>query len=393
MRLEREAGAGVVNAAEAKCFLREAGDYLVRMSRGTGTFVYQAHSDPEVAYEPEYNLLRHAGTMYALAGVAAVVDVDGARVALQRAQHFLTRACITPLPGEYDLLAVWSYPDITQSGRFAVAKLGGTGLGLVALTSVERAWPGSVPRPYMTGLARFLDFMQKDNGGFFSMYLPQRGGRWDEWESLYYPGEACLGLVQLYELDNDPRWLETAAAGIAYLVRKRQDQQQVPPDHWALLATARLLPHYEKSGQPVPERAVIRHARQICTSMLARQKPHDPDDVLHGCFTSDGRTCPTATDLEGLLAALTFLPAEATALRTELAGAVVRGIAFLNRSQIRAGRLRGGVPRRVREFRDDVEDARERTLPGTVRIDYVQHAASAMLAYGELLGWFGDDSD
>ena len=70
-----------------------------------------------------------------------------------------------------------------------------------------------------------------------------------------------------------------------------------------------------------------------------------------------------------------------------------RGIAFLNRSQIRAGRLRGGVPRRVREFRDDVEDARERTLPGTVRIDYVQHAASAMLAYGELLGWFGDDSD
>ena len=83
--------------------------------------------------------------------------------------------------------------------------------------------------------------MQKPNGSFYSKYIPTEGGRWDKWKSLYYPGEAALGLLMLYELDPSPLWLKAAVDALVYLASSRAHKTEVEADHWVLLAAAKLL--------------------------------------------------------------------------------------------------------------------------------------------------------
>jgi len=267
------------------------------------------------------------------------------------------------------------------------AKLGGTGLGLVALTGVERVRPQSTPREDLRALGRFLLFMQKPDGSFHSKYLAGEAGRDDRWTSLYYPGEAALGLVSLYELDGAAEWLRGAEDALAHLARSRRGQAGVPADHWALLATARLLELRGHDGHRLPGSEMVEHAAQICRSVLAEHAARPGAGRGSGALTGDGRTCPTATRVEGLLAALTFLPAEHADLRRRIETAVQEAVEFLLRAQIVSGEHAGGMPEHVIMGRGGRRPA---PLwgpdPPVVRIDDVQHALSAMLQYVDAAG-------
>jgi len=254
---------------------------------------------------------------------------------------------------------------------------------LVALLSVEENLPGTTPVEYLRKMGNFLLFMQKKDGSFYSKYIPEKGGRDDSWTSLYYPGEAALGLLMLYERDPSLTWLQAAANSIAYLARKREGKKRVEADHWALLATAKLLPLYDRCRQPLPKQAIERHAVQICQSIL-KSKPENYDNPLRsGGFTEDGRTTPTAIRLEGLLAALSFLQADYSNLRKQMILAIDEGMQFLLRSQIRSGEHAGGIPRAIHSLPEDhpqyTKSFNRRATE--VRIDYVQHTISAMLQY------------
>jgi hypothetical protein len=225
--------------------------------------------------------------------------------------------------------------------------------------------------------------MQKNDGSFYSKYIPEKGGRDDSWTSLYYPGEAALGLLMLYEKDPSLTWLQAAANGIAYLVRNRKGKKRVEADHWALLATAKLLPLYDRCRQPLPKQAIERHAVQICESILKSKPDNYYNSLVHGGFTEDGRTTPTAIRLEGMLAALRFLPADYINLRKQMVVAIDEGIQFLLRSQIRSGEHAGGIPRAIHTLPEDHPQFKKsfNRRATEVRIDYVQHTLSALLQY------------
>jgi hypothetical protein len=170
---------------------------------------------------------------------------------------------------------------------------------------------------------------------------------------------------------------------IAYLARKRAGKTWVEADQWALLATAKLLPLYDRCRQPLPQKEIERHAIQICESIL-KSKPDYPKNALeYGCLTDDGRTTPTAIRMEGLLAALGFLPAENNNLCKRIIVTVDAGIRFLLRSQLRIGNYVGGIPRAIGRLPENHPRFKKsfNQRATEVRIDYVQHALSAMLQY------------
>ena len=364
--------------------------YLVLSCGPDGKFAYRINLDPRVTPAPKYNVLRHAGAMYALTAGYERRPQEPTLEAIRRAGRFLRDRCIGPVSGHDDLLAVWSAAEMTHSGAPLQAKLGGSGLGLVALLSQEQVEPGSTPIEILRGLGRFLLFMQKNDGSFYSKYIPASGGRDDSWTSLYYPGEAALGLVMLYEHDPSPPWLQAAAEAIAYLARSREDESRVPADHWALLATARLLPLYDRCDPPVARKVIVGHAIRICRSMLSEQVLQADDPVYVGGFSRDGRTTPTATRLEGLLAALTFL-SEDPALRNRIISSVQRGLDFLLAAQLREGPYAGAIPRAVKRLpAGDSQRLRSFNKRATeVRIDYVQHGLSAVVQYERMFGGAG----
>ena len=363
--------------------IERAGTYLNAAVGPDGQFVYRRWPDGRESKQGgRYNVLRHAGTLYALAIYDRSWRTDPAqRAALQRAGRFLLDCCSAPPPHRPDLLAVWSPPELEGPNKPLQAKLGGAGLGLAALLELEKVEPDFTPLEDLHRLGRFILYLQKPDGDFYAKYIPWRGGRRDDWVSLYYPGEAALGLVLLYERDPDPAWLRGAAAAIAYLARQRAGQPNIPADHWALLATDRLWPLLDGPVDlPLSRTLALRHARQIVLVLLQEQDRVTGDPRLDGAFTPDGRTTPTATRLEGLLATLNFLPRQDDGLRARVEVATHRGVGFLLRAQMQSGPLIGGWPRVAPGGNEENASPGD----GAVRIDYVQHALIALLQYQAL---------
>ncbi len=360
--------------------------YLVRACGKDGRFVYRINTNPHFTPKPAYNILRHAGAIYALAMYEQRRPDKKTRDAIARAVRFLKKEAVAPMPKNKDLLGVWTRARITGKSAPMQVKLGGVGLGLVALLGAEKAGAAKTPIDDLRKLGRCILFMQKTDGSFYSKYIPAWGGLIGEWVSLYYPGEAALGLLMLYEKDPLPQWLDGAVRAITYLARSQADKTVVEADQWTLLAMAKLLPIYDRCKQPVHRELLLRHARKICNSILAEMTQCPPDAPQFGSFGADARICPVATRLEGLLAALTFLPAEDKELRKRIGGAVDGGISFLLRNQIRSGKYAGGFRRAAKLLhKDHPKFSKSFNRRATeVRIDYVQHAMCAMMQFEQL---------
>lgn len=357
--------------------------YLVRHCDAEGRFTYRLHLSPDRSAAPKYNALRHAGAIYALSMAHEEAPDEAIRAAMVRAAGYLTERFVAPVPGQPDLEAVWSYVELTNQDPPDIAKLGGAGLALIALTQVEHAAPGTTPLERLQRIGRFVLWMQKEDGSFYSKLDPTYG-RDDRWTSLYYPGEAALGLVLLHRLDPNPAWAQGAARALAYLERSRRGQTMVPADHWALLATEALLPVLESGDveTEVNAETLTSHAVQIARSMLAESRPAADDPELGGSFTDDGRTTPTATRLEGLIAAHGFLGDREADLRRSIEAQAVASIGFLLRAHVRDGEHVGAMPRALTEIEGEDEDTRRfNSRADEVRIDYVQHALSALIQY------------
>jgi hypothetical protein len=291
---------------------------------------------------------------------------------LVRSGHFL-KGFIGPAGKGGEYLAVWSQPNGTKN---QTAVLGGAGLGLAGLVSAERAHPGTTSRKDLRRLGGFLLWMQRADGAFYSGYSA-RAGRLDKFKSLYYPGEAALGLIMLYDLDRQPQWLSGAAKALVFLARERAGQSEVPPDHWALIATRLVLKYLSDAPGIANREALVRHGSQICEAILI-PRTLSGSQVSLETLISDGHTTPTATRLEGLFAALSFLPARETTLRARLETATGEGIDFLLRAQVQAGPCRGGIPG---EFSPEFSTGVPSDATAEIRVDYVQHGLSAMLGY------------
>jgi len=197
-------------------------------------------------------------------------------------------------------------------------------------------------------------------------------------------------LLVHYRQCEDPKCYDVAARGMRHLCQTRE-AGDVPPDHWALLATEPLIDISPENVVSEEREAFLNHARHICELMLGTQVLESADPGLVGSFTADGRTCPTAIRLEGLLAPYRFLPKTDADLRRRIASACHAGTAFLIRAQIGEGRLRGGIPRAVCSKPDIPGNRSFNSRVGEIRIDYVQHALSALIAYRRTLsGVLGD---
>ncbi len=367
-----------VSVSDVSAAIDRSALYLAGLCDERGQFTYRTHLDPTVELEPAYNEVRHAGAVYALAQYCRRSTQPAVEAAMRRSARFLQREFVRPVAGNPRLCAVWMLPAPADEAQPPHAKLGGAGLALAALVSVEQVAPGTTPLEQLQALGRFIIFMQKPDGTFYSKYFPDTG-RSDLRPSDYYPGEAVLGLLMLYTLDPAPQWLQTAAKGLSGITQRGAARRPTFPDHWFLLATARMMPFEPDHTLPMSRDAVLNHARQICSDMLSEQRAQR-DSQIAGCFTDDGRSCPSATRLEGLLAALRFLPDRPPLPHSEIRASIDEGMRFLLRCQLTDGPQAGGCPRVLPEYRqpEHLSD-KERALE--IRVDYVQHALCAMLQF------------
>jgi hypothetical protein len=372
-----------VDPADVERAARAAARYIRQASDASGQFTYVVNTDPALPVVRDYSILRHQGTVYAL-GMYDDLYPDLENVAvMRRAVEFMRRCCYVSL--EDDRVIGIREPDFVANQRSReYYKLGGAGLGLLALVSAGRKLPGFVSSEELMRVAALGHLLQKWNGSFYALYSPGDGGPTAPEKSLYYPGEMAKGWVALYELRGDDARDEFDAAvkALTYLARSRARAGSAPADHWALLATDRLLQAADERGIKVPRDQLVGHALQVCDAMLEEARRPQPIPQMQGSLAPMGAVTPTATRLEGLQAALRFLPPQHPIV-PHIRAAVEQGLDFLLRAQVAEGPYAGGMPQAIARLPDDGTAATRRfnAQATEIRIDYVQHSLSAMVQY------------
>lgn len=356
-------------------------DYIINHTRDDGQFIYEVNINPKVRITENYNVLRHCGTIYGLGMMQELKPSVKLKSTIEKSCLFTRKNFFGPIDHQPGMSAMWSTHFFEKHLTARQAKLGGAGLGIMALSSLYKATNDSLLLQDIKSLGEFILFMQKEDGSFYSKYISGNGGRNDEFNSLYYPGEAILGLIILYEFDKSDKWLDAAIRGISYLANLRRDQQEIPGDHWALIASDQLLKISKVLHEPELRELIIHHASQICRSMMEEQITDKDQQDVYGAYSYYGASTSASTALEGLISALQFLP-KTTIIYKELLQSVEIGIDFLLKAQIIVGPYSGAFPYAVGSIYGKRKDVKKFALAKTsVRIDYVQHALSALIKY------------
>lgn len=197
--------------------------FLAAQVDANGKFVYGMHPcfDREIN---AYNTLRHASTIYAMLEAWEVTRDAGLKIAIDRALHLLTERFIRQytLPnGE----KVAYLQDINNE-----VKLGGSAVCLLALVTYTE----------LTEDTRYLTLLEQLAQGIARIQDPETGQLMhvlnaddlsvkERFRIIYYDGEAAFGLMRLYGLTKDPRWLTVVEKAFDYFIAQEHWRTH---DHW-----------------------------------------------------------------------------------------------------------------------------------------------------------------
>ena len=347
--------------------------YLADKTLPSGRFVYNANINPNIKYDDvQYNALRHAGTLYSMYLCEKYLNNYSLRDKRYLASKYFIENYVKPLKD--GMYAVVSKPE-EENLKEPTAKLGGTGLALIGLSNLYPE--GKIDLEILRGLGNFVLYMQKEDGSFYSKYNVNKKEKDEKFVSLYYPGEAALGLLYLNEVDPQDKWVSSAKKALLYLAASRKDQtKNVPFDHWAMLATRKLFETPNNNLLPEEKLLLQQHAKQMANVVIPTQIVEE-DNTYRGAFIDNFRLCSIGTIMEGLVGIYYITDDEM--LKQQVLFALKLGTEFLGRFQVKGGGSKGGIP--MDAYWTLINSPKKSQV---IRIDNVQHVLSAWITFKQI---------
>lgn len=344
-----------------------AGDYLVGAVKSNGDFRYE-YLPKKDAESDKYNILRHAGSIYAMLELYEVTQKPALLEASTIALKSLMQRAMPVYTDNETLLCIVEND---------AAKLGANGLTLLVLSKYMRI---TMDKSYLLEarkLAKWMQTLQKETGEFFPHKLSYATKQGSDFVSMYYPGEAIFSLVRFYEVDPDETWLDMAQKAADFIIHVRDKGKKISElehDHWLLYGLNEL-------HQRRPSAHYLEQTQKICQAIIKSQH-RDPAQIdWLGGFYNPPRSTPVACRSEGMGAAYQLLlNANFVKDASVLWEAITLGIRFQLQTQF--------TPEKAMYLAKP-----QRTLGGfsasltdySIRIDYVQHNLSSIIAFYRLL--------
>jgi len=203
--------------------IHSSSNFLGRQVRNDGTFEYGYHPCFDRRIKT-YNTLRHASTIYAMAEAWEVTKDDELKVAIDRSLDHLVMTLIREV----------RLPDGTEAAFLVDVgdeiKLGGNAVAILALTKYCTATGTTALLPLAEKLALGIRYMQEPITGAFVHILnyPSLSVK-ERFRIIYYEGEAAFGLMRLYEVTQDSRWLEVVEKAFGHFIAAGHWKHH---DHW-----------------------------------------------------------------------------------------------------------------------------------------------------------------
>ena len=355
-----------VSQKEIEKSLLLAGEYLKNAVKENGSFVYEYHP-PTDEESPEYNMLRHAGTIYAMADLYGLTKDKVLLEKTQKAISFLLGKVKNTQVDDREVLVALDNDSI---------KLGSNALAILALVKYMEV---TEKREYLETaqkMARWIQATQSPEGRFTIHKQDFITKVISDFVSGFYPGEAIYALTVLYKIDKNKAWLDTAEKAAHYLILVRdggKSSEQLNQDHWLLYGLNEL---YRLS----PQKIYYEHALKITEAILNAQRK-DPADDEAGSFDRPAYSTASATRMEGLSAVYQLVKDFGTKKELEpVFHGICLGAKFLLKNQI--------TKETIRQKKWPAKAAggfQENSDIPNIRIDCVQHNVSALLGAYRML--------
>jgi hypothetical protein len=296
-------------------------EWLIRNQHESGKFLYyyDARIDSTVDFQHPnnpnyYNMLRHAGGAIALLRAYELSPNPRYMAAVKLSLEYLLSQTVV-------------YMRDGMRARYVVdnrkAKLGGTGLGLVALMHYNRlSGDSSYLAPCVEMVCHLLSQID-ENGEFIGYYIHPSfndGRPLDTLSddnkrklfSFYYPGEALLGLA-LYEryapiaASRQSEIRRTARRALNFLVHERPQKYPelflpLPADAWLMQAIEEWW-HSPAMRMPDYAQFVYADADRMIEHLYHRDNAPYPDYSGHFFYYYGQHAIPDGSRAEGLVAA------------------------------------------------------------------------------------------
>lgn len=354
----------------------EGGDFVLRQIRADGRFHYQYHPlRDRHTTSGEYSIPRHAGTVYSLALLYGLTGHDRFKTGAEAAMRWL----IERLPAECGAPDRTCVPD----GDWAV--LGSSALTLVGMLEYQRRTGDTRYAEPARRLAAFIRALQRADGDFDHKYHVPTGALDRDARLMFYSEEAALALVMAHKVLGDADALAAAERALDYLTGPKYTRYFLGwfiygADHWTCIAAEEAWPTLDK-------RAYLDFCAGYAdfVARLQYDGAHWDNTDFDGHYGFSGLMVPQAPGAAGFSEAIVSTAALARHhqdpdLAAALDAQIAPALDALAREQIRPDNAwlmpdpkaaRGGIRRSLVE--------------AEVRIDFTQHALSALIRGAELL--------
>lgn len=205
-----------------RALVQSGSSYLATQVGPEGRFIYGWHPcfDRQIN---AYNALRHASSLYAMVEAWEVTRDPVLKEAIDRALGYLTDVLIKSVETKDGKMAFL----VDERGEI---KLGGNAVCLLALVKYSE----------VTGTERYLALLEQLALGIVHMQDPETGkfshvlvypslALKEAFRVIYYEGEAAFGLMRLYGLTRDPRWLQAVERAFEHFIKAQHWRAH---DHW-----------------------------------------------------------------------------------------------------------------------------------------------------------------
>jgi len=205
-----------------RSLIQNGSRHLAAQVTPSGRFLYGWHPCFDRKIEA-YNALRHASTLYAMLEAWEVTREGDLKRAIDRGMKYLLNRLLKEVSaGSQNLLFL-----VEANGEI---KLGGNAVCLLALVKYCELTGSRSHHHTLERLALGILHMQDAESGKFRHVLdyPSLATKQD-FRIIYYDGEAAFGLMRLYGLTKDPRWLGAVERAFDHFIEAGHWQAH---DHW-----------------------------------------------------------------------------------------------------------------------------------------------------------------
>ncbi|MDD4781649.1 MAG: hypothetical protein PHT02_13750 [Tissierellia bacterium] len=232
-------------------------NYFKKVVKKNGKYIY-SYLPEENKKKKEYNILRHAGTTYSLLETYELMPDEKLLTVAESAINYIIEKIKSFEINENEVSVVVEKDTV---------KLGGNALAIIMLAKYTQITKNYEYMELMQRLATWICEAQNKEGEFIIQKQKYSTKDIYKFKSEYYPGEAILSLMRLYQLDGNKEWLNAAELASYYLIKVRDkyaDINTIIHDHWLLYALNEL--YREK-----PQNIYIEHVLLITKSIMKSQ--------------------------------------------------------------------------------------------------------------------------